>query len=39
MLKKEGFDVVHTKNLPNKERIADNEIRIIAKEKNSICNY
>ena len=34
MLKTKGFDVVHTDDLPNKERTTDNEIRIVAKEEN-----
>ncbi len=36
MLKAKGFDVLHTDDLPNKERTHDNEIRIIAKEENRI---
>lgn len=36
MLKAKGFDVLHTDDLPNKERTRDNEIRIIAKEENRI---
>lgn len=36
MLKRKGFDVIHTANLPNKERTTDNEIRMLAKEENRI---
>lgn len=36
ILKRKGFDVVHTDNLPNKEKTTDNEIRILAKEENRI---
>ena len=36
MLKRKGFDVIHTDDLPNKERTTDNEIRILAKEENRI---
>ncbi len=36
MLKAKGFDVIHTDDLPNKERTTDNEIRIVAKEENRI---
>ena len=36
MLKTKGFDVVHTDDLPNKERTTDNEIRIVAAEENRI---
>ena len=36
MLKTKGFDVVHTDDLPNKERTTDNEIRIVAKEETGL---
>jgi len=36
LLKGKGFDVIHTDDLPNKERTADNEIRMLAKEENRI---
>ena len=36
MLMRKGFDVIHTDDLQNKERTSDNEIRIMAKEKNRI---
>ena len=36
MLKKRGFDVLHTNDLPNKDLTSDNEIRIIAKAENRI---
>jgi predicted nuclease of predicted toxin-antitoxin system len=31
-----GFDVIHTDDLPNRERTSDNEIRSIAKRDNRI---
>lgn len=31
MLRKRGYDAVHTDDLPNKERTGDNEIRIVAR--------
>ncbi len=34
MLKRKGFDVIHTGDLPNKERTTDNKIRMLAKEEN-----
>lgn len=34
MLKRKGFDFIHTDDLPNKERTADNKIRMLAKEEN-----
>lgn len=36
MLREKGLDVIHTDDLPNKERTSDNEIRKIAKEENRI---
>ena len=36
LLKEKGFDVVHTDNLPNKERTTDNEIRKLADEQGRI---
>jgi len=36
ILNRKGVDVIHTDNLPNKEKTTDNEIRILAKEENRI---
>ncbi len=36
LLYNKGFDVIHTDNLPNKERTSDNEIRAIAIAQNRI---
>ncbi len=36
MLKERGFDVIHTNDLPNKERTGDNEIRSLAKKEDRI---
>ena len=36
MLKAKGFDVIHTDDLPNKERTADSEIRVLAKKKTGL---
>ena len=36
MLKAKGFDVIHTDDLPNKERTSDNEIRILAKKESRV---
>jgi len=36
MLKGKGLDVIHTDDLPNKERTSDNEIRILAKKESRI---
>ena len=36
MLKEKGFDVIHTDDLPHKERSTDTEIRMLAKEENRI---
>ncbi len=36
LLKKKGFDVIHTDDLPNKERTADDEIRMLAEEETRI---
>ena len=36
MLKKRGFDVIHTDDMPRKELTTDNEIRNKAKEENRI---
>jgi predicted nuclease of predicted toxin-antitoxin system len=33
-LRNKGFDVIHTDNLPNKERTTDKEIRVISIEQN-----
>jgi predicted nuclease of predicted toxin-antitoxin system len=36
ILKRKGFDVVHTDNLPNKEKTTDNEIRLLAEAEKRI---
>jgi predicted nuclease of predicted toxin-antitoxin system len=36
LLKKQGYDIKHTDDLPNKEKSADSEIRTVAKEENRI---
>ena len=36
ILRSKGFDVIHTDDLPNKERTTDNEIRTLAKEESRI---
>ncbi len=36
MLRGKGLDVIHTDDLPNKERTSDNEIQALAKEENGI---
>ncbi len=36
MLRGKGLDVIHTDDLPNKERTSDNEIQTLAKEGNGI---
>ncbi len=36
LLKSKGYDVLHTDDLPNKERTTDNEIRIISIEQERI---
>ena len=36
LLKSKGFDVLHTDNLPNKERTTDDEIRIVSVEQERI---
>jgi len=36
MLKGKGFNIIHTDDLPNKERTSDNEIRLVAKEENRV---
>jgi len=35
-LRKQGYDVIHTDDLPNKERTADNEICMLANDDNRI---
>ena len=35
-LKNKGYDVIHTDNLPNKERTTDNDIRRFAIDQNRI---
>jgi predicted nuclease of predicted toxin-antitoxin system len=35
-LKVKGYDIIHTDDLPNKERTADNEIRNISIDQNRI---
>ncbi len=35
-LKEKGFDIIHTDDLPNKERTTDNEIRQISIKENRI---
>jgi predicted nuclease of predicted toxin-antitoxin system len=35
-LKSKGFDVIHTDNLPNKEKTSDREIRTISVEQNRV---
>jgi predicted nuclease of predicted toxin-antitoxin system len=35
-LKERGFDVLHTDDLPNKEKTTDKELRIVAKDQNRI---
>jgi len=35
-IRSKGFDVIHTDDLPNKDRTADSEIRRIAKEQSRI---
>ncbi|HET7114897.1 MAG TPA: DUF5615 family PIN-like protein [Hanamia sp.] len=36
LLRKNGFDAIHTDDLPNKAKTGDNEIRILAKKENRI---
>ena len=36
LLRKNGFDAIHTDDLPNKAKTTDGEIRILAKKENRI---
>lgn len=36
LFRKNGFDAIHTDDLPNKAKTTDDEIRILAKEENRI---
>lgn len=36
LLRKNGFDAIHTDDLPNKAKTTDSEIRILAKKENRI---
>ncbi len=36
MLKNKNYDVLHTDDLPNKERTSDNELRILSASENRI---
>lgn len=36
LLRSKGLDVIHTDDLPNKERTSDTQIRDVAKEQNRI---
>ena len=36
ILKEKGFDVIHTDDLPDKERTTDTQIRLISKKQNRI---